>query len=466
MVGSCEIRPRRTAANTVLASRVAAVLIAQLVAGCVSLYVHDASTQKATSDAKTQFDALKLTAVFDDESQYIDGLQRHERAAVVAEFAAERDAELILLMQGSPQGFADGGLLASRLDGYLRSIAGKSDRAGRVKLWRIVADAYEKPGDEQALKALRADLAVRLNSVTEPANVTSLPSPGTGPNLADALAAVESAHKTLSDDQTAGKEAQKALDGALKDASSSLTSGPTAQSKFDKLAQQVNSALADANPYIRSYVSSSLADKVDSLIAASGTTSVKTPSTLTAEAKDGLTFVHAALGVGDAFSNPPRVPHPNALASVQAWLRYVESGAEAQINEAQADLATAKAQASAAVTQVYYLSRAAEALEAAEHSRKVGTEGRDPFVPALIYLADAWNRGFEPMAQIAVVEGPLAKRRAKLLQSRNAGTAWVGVLGPGVATLAAYGAGGLDPQALASLLQALGVGAIAVGVNK
>jgi hypothetical protein len=195
-------------------------------------------------------------------------------------------------------------------------------------------------------------------------------------------------------------------------------------------------------------------------------------------ARAAIGFVHAAFGVGDAFSNPPRVPHPNALAATKAWLVYIATRGDTQLAQAQAEQAVLDARLAAVARQVYYLSLAGKALGSIsskpalkdnEGLEKLLTD-KDPATSraagtALYYYAAAWTKGFIPAQQLKEVALPLVLRRAKLQQSRQAGEAWVGTLKPAVATLVAYGEGGIDPHVIADLLQVLGITAVAVGVN-
>jgi hypothetical protein len=173
------------------------------------------------------------------------------------------------------------------------------------------------------------------------------------------------------------------------------------------------------------------------------------------------------------------VPHPNALAAAKAWLDYIAARADTQIEKIQTKHAALEARLDAVAQQVYYLSLAGQALDEEALTRPTlrNDEGLERFLgdkdpttrraaaKALYYYASAWSKGFIPEQQVIEITQPQVERRAKLKQSRQAGEAWLGTLKPAVATLAAYGEGGIDPQIIAQFLQVLGVTAVAVGVN-
>jgi hypothetical protein len=450
---------------------IAVSVLALASSGCASLYVHSDSAQQATAKARDDLDKVTLSTVFDNEASYLDALRQRELASVAAQFSARRDADLIKILYGTGAGGLSGrDLLASRIDGYLKSIAGKSDRMSTEKLWRAL-DAALSSGNPT--ESFEADFAAQLAKISEAKEVVGISSPG-GLTLTGILKSINSDEKALEQRDVDAKAAKEELAKALAAAGQSLGNDSSAQTKFADLAKRVNEFLANNNPYIRKYVSESLADSIGDLINATGSAGDAVPSN--PKLKATLGFVQAALGVGDAFSNPPRVPHPNALAASKAWLLYVAGGADLEIAELKQNQALHEAELLAVTTQIYYLSRAGEELGKVSKEPLASTDGLARFlggktadrgsVSALSYYASAWTKGFIPAQQLQQVEVPNATRRAKLERSRQSADAWLGTLKPGVATLAAYGAGGIDPHILAEMLQALGLGAIAAGVNE
>jgi hypothetical protein len=458
------------------------ILVAANLAGCGSLYVRDDSVKQATANAKAELDKVNLVAVFDDEAAYLDRLQQDENAAVADSLGTTRDRDLLLMLQGTPETPDARVLMASRIDGYLKGVAGKSDRGPGMKLSVLIDDAR---GEVSASKPFADALAGALRSNGEKvqelkgASITALSSPS-GTTLAQAIADSQAAIVTRKKKQADAKAAQDAFKTQMKAASDDLAAGTARQETFTNLLAKFNELLKKAkdesNPYIGELVSASLIEELDGLIAVSDPKGIDEPSDSKARAVIG--FVHAAFGVGDAFSEPPRVPHPNALAVAKAWLVYQASLASADLTQAQAQEAAVHARLAAVTEQVYYLSRAGQQLasirtspalvEGAGFARLLASKDSDTKQAAtgtLHYYASAWTKGFIPTQQLNQVAIPLIERRAKLQQSRQAGEAWLGALKPAVATLAAYGEGGIDPHLIAELLQVLGIAGIAVGVN-
>lgn len=459
-----------------------AVLFVLNLAGCGSLYLHDEEAKQVTATAKAELDKVNVAAVFDSEAAYLDGLQQEENAAVAESLGAQRDRLLLTMLQGTPGRPDTRGFMASRIDGYLKGVAGASDRGPGKKLWQLIEDARgsvsaKKPLADALAEVLRTELAQVRGP--ERATIPQLMSPS-GITLAQAVADSQAAIAQRKKKQEDAAKAQETLKKELKAAAEELSAGTARQETFTKLLASFNQFLQrakdEANPFIGELVSESLIQEIDDLIALSDPKGIDAPSDSKARATIG--FVHAAFGVGDAFSDPPRVPHPNALAVARAWIEYQASRASADLAQARATEAVVHAKLAAVTEQVYYLSRAGEQLATVDGSPAL--ENGQGFARLLAsnnaatkrgatgtlhYFASAWTKGFIPAQQLNQVAVPLIERRAKLQQSRQAGEAWLGALKPAVATLAAYGEGGIDTHLIAELLQALGIAGVAVGVN-
>jgi hypothetical protein len=470
--------------------RVARVLIAGAfvafsASGCGSLYLHNDSTRQATANAKTELDKVDVAAVFDNEIAYLDDLQKREYAAVAEALGGQRDDLLLKILNGNAGEGGDGRtFIAKQIDGSLKGIAGRSDRGEKEKLWILINNARRDVSKELTLAdALEEKRKTGGNAPPASSDVdkSALASPS-GDTLDGALAAVIKGEQDLKAREAAAKLAQAELAANLKKAADGLSGGQTSQATFTQLFEKVNALIKEArekaNPYLAEYVSDTLADALDRLIDLTEIDETGASASKDEKAKAAIGFVQAAFGVGDAFSNPPRVPHPNALAATKAWLQYIAGQADSLHKEAQAKQAVLHARLDAVAQQVYYLSRAGEALEPiATKPALAKNEGlaklladKDPATSraanaTLYYYAAAWTQGFIPSQQLSVVTEPLVERRAKIQRNRQAGEAWMGTLKPAVATLAAYGEGGIDPHVIAELLQVLGIGAIAVGVN-
>jgi hypothetical protein len=464
-----------------IASRLLTTLLAALnLAGCGSLYLHSDETKQATAEAKAELDKVNLAAVFDNEAAYLDGLQQEENAAVAESLGAQRDRLLLTMLQGQPADRDARQRMASLIDRYSKAVAGVSDRGKGAKLWQLIDDARGDVSDTiplaKALAEAMKDGLARIRAAPE-ADDRELLSPS-GTTLDEAIAASQNAIDERKNKEAAARKAQEAFKNDLKAATEALAAGKATQATFTDLLTKFNDFLkkakTEANPYIGEYVSESLVNEIADVISVTDPKDIDQPSDSKARAAIG--FVHAAFGAGDAFSDPPRVPHPNAIAVAQAWFKYVASQASADLAQAQALEAVVHARLEAVTEQVYYLSRAGDALthiskspapaDGAGFSRLLTSAAtKQQATAALHYFASAWTKGFIPDQQLKQVAGPLIERRAKLQQSRHAGEAWLGTLKPAVATLAAYGEGGIDPHLIAELLQVLGIAGIAVGVN-
>jgi hypothetical protein len=450
---------------------VAAILSGSSLTGCGSIYLHSEASKEATANAKTELDKVDVGALFDNEAAYLDELEKRENAAVAESLGARRDRELLRVMRGVPAD--DGGdgrvYLGLLIDNDLNSLVGVSDRAQQQKFSAVIADGRLDVTKGKAPAAAFADaFAAKGNQL------------GAGSALERAIAAALQREKARQGKEEEARKAIKELNDDMDAAAKEMSEGNRNQDKFGALLAKLNDFLKKAkdagNPYVGEYISEAFGERLDELIRVTdpkdldGTPDTKTRAT--------IAFVHALYGVGDAFSNPPRVPHPNALAVAQAWLRYEASHAEIELKEARSMEAAHTTRLLALTERIYHLSLAGQELESIARTPKPEENkglsrllnGNDVAAnraasAALYHYASAWNRGAIPVQQVDEVTVALIERRAKLQQSRKAGEVWLGALKPAVATLAAYGEGGLDPKVLADLLQVLGVGAIAVGVN-
>lgn len=450
---------------------VAAILSGSTLPGCGSLYLHSDQAGDATAKAKTELDKVDVAALFDNEAAYLDDLEKRENAAVTESLGARRDGELLKMMRGVAA--AEGGdgreYLGLLVDDELGSLVGVSDRALTPKFSEIIADGrLDVTKGKSPAEAFAAAFAAKGNHLAG------------GSALQMALDAAAQREKDRKDKQEAARQALEQLNQDLATAATEMSGGKRNQEAFEALLAKLNDFLKKAkeqgNPYVGELISESFGERLDELIRVTDPKDLDGPPDTKTRAT--IAFVHALYGVGDAYSNPPRVPHPNALAVAQSWLRYEASHAEIELEEARSVEAAHTTRLLALTERIYHLSLAGQELESIARTPKPAERqgfsrllnGGDRVAnraasAALYHYASAWNRGAIPVQQVDEVTLPLIERRAKLRQSRQAGEVWLGTLKPAVATLAAYGEGGLDPHVLAELLEVLGVGAIAVGVN-
>lgn len=481
--------------------------------GCASFYLHDAATQQATDSAHSALAAVNLGAVFDSQSNYLDDLEKNETAAVTAAYAAQRDHEILLFIDGTgPSG--DDGLttLQRRIDGYLLALAGVADRRCEAKLWRALQDtnALEVSASPEALTGLSNLLTQFHQQIQKPCSHSpfhALPIPGDPEApLASAISKVQADLNAIDQLQQEAKTAQQTLQRELSAAEAKFAAGNSDADALEQALDKFKTALTDANPLVRQFASKELSTRVAAAIDAFSPQGTN-DSAVTQQARSGIAVVQALAGVGDAYATPPRIPHPNALAAAQSWLNYVASTVATDLQNQQTLFKDHRTQLASSIAAAYFLSKAGEETEKIEGSyrmskigkakcplddalrrkvdkktfekaqRKCGTKGLADLFDAsdggntraingaILYYASAWTRGFAAN-DILSRRGNIDRRRMNLATSRTAGTAWLGTLKPSVETLASYGAGGFDPQVLAQLIQALGVGAIAVGVNR
>jgi hypothetical protein len=478
--------------------------------GCASFYLHDAATQKQTESAKSALDAIKTDPIFDSEASYLDGLQITEGSALKAKFAAQRDQDILRILNGPGPG-GDSGLttLNSRIDGYLMSLVGVTDARCDQKLWRIVGvDPSKKWGRTTDLTQFVLAISQEVDRIKgSPCSTTDFPallvtSPSS--NLDVAFKTVLADLTNIQNLKLAADTAKEELNTALSDAENKLSAGKSSATDFRNDLKKLETALTDANPLVRQFASATLSTEVSATIDALSPPSSTPQSALTNEERSGVAVIQALFGVGDAFASPPRVPHPNALAAAQSWLNYIDSQAAIELQNKQVLLKDHQGQFAAVLTEIYYLSKAGQEVQsikidgrkvpeiyylpsAGDEFKKIklangkqkpdGTEGLADLIDskdggnaraidgAVMYYAAAWTRGFA-VDSVESRIGYIDQRRAKLASGRAACAAWLGSLKPAVETLASYGAGGFDPQIVAQLIQALGVAGVAVGVNK
>lgn len=467
-----------------------AVMLLAALPGCATFYLHSAATQKQTDSARSALDAIKTDSIFDSEAAYLDKLQVEEDAAVTAELAARRDQDILLVINGPGPGTGPGihdGLttLKNRIDGYLETLVGATDAHCDLKLWRVVDVDLSRKWDtasdlqlyEKQISQRVADIKARC--VGSP--VTALPVPSAGPNFAVA-AQVVIADLDMTQQLTSDSNSQeKDLKTALADLQSKMSAGKPVATDVSADLSKVQGALSSANPYIRKYISAALSSDVAATIDALSPPGAGPQPPMAGEARSGIAVMQALFSVGDAYASPPRVPHPNALAAGQSWLNYAAAQATVDLQNQELLQRDHQAQFAAVLAEIYYLSKAGEQIQLndklARRPPGPGTVGlgdmMDPKDPQLVraingavmYYGEAWTRGFTADV-VASRRTLIDQRRGDLAVGRVAAAAWMGSLKPAVLTLDSYGAGGLDPQILARLIQSLGLGAIAVGVNK
>ncbi len=334
-------------------------------------------------------------------------------------------------------------------------------------------------------------------------------------NYQEAMQAVAAIQDKIAAERSAADALNKSLTASEKALEASFTVKNSDTSQLGTISGEIHSALSQSetylnNPYAKKVVSAKIGECVEAIVdatatptstAASGTVSTGTAAGTTTKASTPATSAGAASGscgsgaseaslqaalalfqaaasVGDAFSNPPRIPHPNVLAVARAQMSYSQDVANEEIADLNAQANAASAQLEAITTVLYMLSRAKTELQAANVKLAAG-EGLTDFLAnpktshkayrhaaaALFYYTSAWNRG-QILADEIMVESDIAERRAVVQQSGRAAQAWVETIGPCLDTLVQYGTGGIDPKTVAQLIGSIGLVGTAVGVNR
>jgi len=284
------------------------------------------------------------------------------------------------------------------------------------------------------------------------------------------------------------------LEGAEKQLETAFAAGTTSRSQLDHVVQELHDKLSltektAGNPYVRKVISEKLSEALKDIVdattpldrgcsSANATTGSGSGCPGPSVARASLAVFQAAASVGDAFSNPPRVPHPNVLAVANAQMNYSRDVASAEIARLQAEIESARRKLQAFTTELYMLSRAREELRGVStfpaKNKGVADILANPKTPseqarhikaALYFYVQAWNTGRTVADEIAV-EQRIALRRAAMESSRRAVQEWVDTIEPGLDTLVQYGAGGFDPKSIAQILGNLGLVATGVGVNR
>ncbi len=334
-------------------------------------------------------------------------------------------------------------------------------------------------------------------------------------NYQEALQAVAAIQDKIAAERSAADALNKSLTASEKALETSLTAKNGDSGQLSTFRGEIHTALSQGetylnNPYAKKIVSAKLGECIEAIVdatatptstAASGTastgktagstTKASTPAASAAAASGSCgsgageaslqaawALFQAAANVGDAFSDPPRIPHPNVLAVARAQTSYSQDVANEEIADLNAQANAASAQLEAITTALYMLSRAKTGLHAANVKLAAGEGLTDFFAnpktsheayrhatAALFYYTSAWNRG-QILADEILVESDIAERRAVVQQSARATQAWVETIGPGLDTLVQYGTGGIDPKTVAQLIGSIGLVGTAVGVNR
>ena len=208
----------------------------------------------------------------------------------------------------------------------------------------------------------------------------------------------------------------------------------------------------------------------------------ETPQEQRAQAFYVLTMraIDALSRLEDLADNPEKVPSPNALLIAIAHERYLQETARLEQAMVEALLQAKQAELDAMHREIFHLWTAHSAttsmptgcggssLGFAQYvdACKSDRSARDATARALIAF-DAAQSAEVDESDIQLAEREL-RRQYKVATDRAVAEGWLAMLKPAVDQLHAYGEGGIKPETIANVMQALGLvglGAIGWGVN-
>ena len=184
--------------------------------------------------------------------------------------------------------------------------------------------------------------------------------------------------------------------------------------------------------------------------------------------------------LSDAVNAPEKVPSPNALYIALGYQRYLQENAKVSEAKIKGEISAAGAQEQALLEEVYYLwsaHRNAKAMDGVscgknatgfaqyvDQCAKKNPNASNAAFQALRHYDTAWTRGLIVKTTASIAASGLNQQFAVEKARQNA-KAWFDILKPAIDELAAYGAGGIKPGTISSLIQALGLSYIGLGVN-
>jgi hypothetical protein len=186
----------------------------------------------------------------------------------------------------------------------------------------------------------------------------------------------------------------------------------------------------------------------------------------------------------DSVYAPANVPSPNALLIAMAFQRYRQDVAKLDEALVEGTYRAKRLEQQAQLEEIYQLWQAHKAAEAmaanticgreawgfsefVDDCKKKGASGRNGIVQtakALIAYDQAWSLGLNNSTTASLAASGLRQEYSVEMAQANA-KAWFDILNPALQELVAYGEGGIKQETIANIIHALGLGAIAWGVN-
>jgi hypothetical protein len=186
--------------------------------------------------------------------------------------------------------------------------------------------------------------------------------------------------------------------------------------------------------------------------------------------------IAASLPSIDAFLSKGQAPPVTALVLEAENLRLQREGLKRRIAAADKQIALLFAERDAIREEVRWLTKASRSVaEVRTNCKPTGDLAADlqSLLPscrenglrALIFYANSWNLGRVVEDQVRYTR--IAGRHASALDASDTALAqWQNLIAVPMSQLVAYHGSGIKPEDIVALMQALGVGGIAVGVNR
>ena len=318
----------------------------------------------------------------------------------------------------------------------------------------------------------------------------TLPVQDAGGLLANVNAELQSATTAINNDQQAALDAQKRLQKAKQDYEAATKEATDIDSNVTSALDEIQSALSDADKAVGalggpSYEpSAALAairfreTSICDVIAASAKTSCSGGTATQAGTKINKAAVGLIAGITKV-ADLNKTPNAAAFQVALTYQTAIEASAQASLNELIAKQGLL-ANEQAALTEEVELLVSARAELTSEigvissancRKKSLGElfqaktcKGRQTVADALTDYALSWSRGRTPARVDEIRVTQLRTSRDLQVAQANA-AARDTIIQTALNELDAYGQGGISPQTVASLVQALGIVAIAKGVN-
>jgi hypothetical protein len=494
---------------------------------CSSLYLHDPQVQQSTADAKASLVQQDLLQPFQSQSDYLTKLASDETAATKAQVSATRALLLLDILDNNGwQKTASyvqnrvkeliGKQIVQQLDikspngqvlpGDLFQIARRlRDDPVKIRNTQVNVDITStrykdsggtKPTDcgmltpdprdpddnqngyYQALWNFCRDRQAQQDDLNNARSIFTSAAPNS--ILGETNATLVSLKNDLKDQQDKAEKLDANLATLKKEIEQETQKQQTdtAKSRADQLNKILTQDLPKAEPLVKYTRSKFIENQLQAVLTAALNPTAD-PQTMsdptTRSALAAIQSINALATFIDAFSNPPKVPQPDAILVALAYQKYQTDEAEAGVNGIKARIAIFQEREQVITVELSHLAVAFQAtINKKTDCRPAGCSGfgeilmnkragsandRDAASSALTEMNYAWSVGRLPL-QVSMFKEAELNRQLALDQEQRIAIVWIGLLQPALDELATYGQGGITPQTLSNIIQALGFTAI------